>query len=144
MNKTNFILADYLKTIEKFANECTTCGKFKPSAINRPHLRKIVCQSCIDKEFVANHLYKLALMDKYSQDKITIKIPEYLLLTREDDICSICTEGNNCFSDKLYCSHEFHNDCVFKWINSGQENSKKCPDCREEIKNWLGTEFKYN
>ena len=46
--------------------------------------------------------------------------------------CNICIEcfnkGNNII--KLNCSHEFHKDCIKKWLC---DNSTKCPVCRVEV-----------
>jgi hypothetical protein len=46
--------------------------------------------------------------------------------------CNICIE---CFNKddsivKLNCSHEFHKDCIKKWLCN---NSTKCPVCRVEV-----------
>jgi hypothetical protein len=46
--------------------------------------------------------------------------------------CNICIE---CFNKgniiiKLNCSHEFHKDCIKKWLC---DNSTKCPVCRVEV-----------
>ena len=46
--------------------------------------------------------------------------------------CNICIEcfdkGNNII--KLNCNHEFHKDCIKKWLC---DNSTKCPVCRVEV-----------
>ena len=46
--------------------------------------------------------------------------------------CNICIEcfnkGDNII--KLNCSHEFHKDCIKKWLC---DNSTKCPVCRVEV-----------
>ena len=46
--------------------------------------------------------------------------------------CNICIEcfdkGNNIV--KLNCNHEFHKDCIKKWLC---DNSTKCPVCRVEV-----------
>ena len=46
--------------------------------------------------------------------------------------CNICIE---CFNKgnsivKLNCNHEFHKDCIKKWLC---DNSTKCPVCRVEV-----------
>ena len=46
--------------------------------------------------------------------------------------CNICIE---CFNKgdnivKLNCKHEFHKDCIKKWLCN---NSTKCPVCRVEV-----------
>lgn len=52
--------------------------------------------------------------------------------------CSICylpfEDGPSC---ELYCKHQFHRECIEKWIAASVDNSyvsrKKCPLCRAKI-----------
>lgn len=61
-------------------------------------------------------------------------------LFRENDACPICLETisqDNLSSiyDKLSCDCDvkYHNDCLTKWLNSENANSKQCPTCRKWI-----------
>jgi TRAF-interacting protein len=44
-------------------------------------------------------------------------------------VCVICTEliVLNSRISAVHCGHIFHEDCLFKWLDSGQ---KTCPQCR--------------
>ena len=44
-------------------------------------------------------------------------------------VCVICTElfVVNSHISVVHCGHLFHEDCLSKWLNSGQ---KTCPQCR--------------
>lgn len=44
-------------------------------------------------------------------------------------VCVICTEifVINSQISAVHCGHLFHEDCLSKWLNSGQ---KTCPQCR--------------
>ena len=44
-------------------------------------------------------------------------------------VCVICTEifVINSHISVVHCGHLFHEDCLSKWLNSGQ---KTCPQCR--------------
>lgn len=59
-------------------------------------------------------------------------------LYRDDDICSICLEGNTYenFLDKLECGHRFHPKCIEEWLDSGNDYfiSPPCPNCRQPTK----------
>lgn len=46
------------------------------------------------------------------------------------ETCSICFEPMILFKRTSPCGHEFHNDCITKWI----EKQSTCPLCRAEIK----------
>ena len=49
----------------------------------------------------------------------------------DDDNCSICLdhlkEGK---VRRLRCAHQFHKDCIDKWIGEGHN---ECPNCKSEI-----------
>ena len=45
------------------------------------------------------------------------------------DDCSICLNKENKEIMILNCNHNFHSDCLQKWLI----RSKKCPICRNEI-----------
>jgi hypothetical protein len=45
------------------------------------------------------------------------------------DDCSICLNKENKEIMILNCNHNFHSDCLQKWL----VKSKKCPICREEV-----------
>lgn len=49
------------------------------------------------------------------------------------DTCSICLEDvtSKNTSRKLKCGHMFHNICVYRWLNSGNENAHCCAMCRK-------------
>lgn len=48
-----------------------------------------------------------------------------------DDECSICMDKNNLIWVSLPCEHKFHEECIFKWI----ETNLSCPICRKELGN---------
>jgi hypothetical protein len=49
------------------------------------------------------------------------------------DTCSICLEGYSGFNGKYKtpCNHEFHKDCLDKWVWNGK--SQKCPLCNTHL-----------
>ena len=52
----------------------------------------------------------------------------------DKDLCSICDEGlSKKGHGQLNCGHCFHNDCLFTWTESKQQNRLKCPTCRSKI-----------
>ncbi|MCL7047001.1 hypothetical protein MKW94_007092 [Papaver nudicaule] len=49
--------------------------------------------------------------------------------------CVICLDefkGLNSNVMELYCGHEFHNQCILKWINLTEPQSV-CPVCRHPL-----------
>ena len=48
-----------------------------------------------------------------------------------DDECSICMDKNNLIWVSLPCEHKFHEECIFKWI----ETDLSCPICRKQLGN---------
>jgi hypothetical protein len=62
-----------------------------------------------------------------------IQLPIVSLKLVIDDCC-ICMENTpNENWTKINCGHIFHTNCLLKWMKSGQENSKTCPICRNNI-----------
>ncbi len=47
------------------------------------------------------------------------------------DECSICMDKNNLIWVSLSCDHKFHEECIFKWI----ETNLSCPICRKQLGN---------
>ncbi len=45
--------------------------------------------------------------------------------------CSICMDKNNLIWVSLQCEHKFHEECIFKWI----ETNLSCPICRKQLGN---------
>ena len=45
--------------------------------------------------------------------------------------CSICMDKNNLIWVSLPCEHKFHEECIFKWI----ETNLSCPICRKQLGN---------
>lgn len=48
---------------------------------------------------------------------------------KEDVECCICYQDDNKIIRKLKCGHEFHLDCIDKWLS----NKTICPMCRTEL-----------
>ena len=48
-----------------------------------------------------------------------------------NDECSICMDKNNLIWVSLQCEHKFHEECIFKWI----ETNLSCPICRKQLGN---------
>lgn len=46
--------------------------------------------------------------------------------------CNICLEEDNNII-KLDCNHNYHKECIIKWINQEMNRSKSCPICRQNI-----------
>jgi hypothetical protein len=46
-----------------------------------------------------------------------------------EDICSICLNKENKEIMMLNCNHNFHSECLLKWL----VRNKKCPICRKEV-----------
>jgi hypothetical protein len=57
-----------------------------------------------------------------------------LINTKEE--CSICLEEGNDTKGKLLCGHEFHPECIERWIRTARKKGTppRCPLCREPIK----------
>ena len=59
-------------------------------------------------------------------------------------VCVICTElfGIDSNISVVHCGHLFHEDCLSRWLNSGQNS---CPNCiyncnhQSVIKNYIYT-----
>jgi len=49
-------------------------------------------------------------------------------------VCSICHEEKNTDVCMISCNHEYHSECIRKWIGySDRECASTCPTCREVI-----------
>lgn len=57
----------------------------------------------------------------------------------EDVGCSICMDSlcGGQANMKLPCSHEFHVDCIYKWVNAA--GNKTCPLCRKDCLEYVRT-----
>lgn len=77
-----------------------------------------------NNEYVdGNNSYKgICDIDMVSKKK-TIDIKKY------DEICVICMENKNNKMRETLCSHEYHDDCIRKWL----KKSRKCPCCMTDL-----------
>ena len=62
-----------------------------------------------------------------------IQLPTISFKLVIDDCCICMEKPTNENWTKINCGHMFHKNCLLQWINSGQENSKTCPICRNTI-----------
>jgi len=53
-------------------------------------------------------------------------------LFNEDWKCSICLSREGGGVTKLLCGHEFHVECINKWIETKTQASFRCPLCRQK------------
>lgn len=51
------------------------------------------------------------------------------LKTGHDDCCPVCLEDDSPDTMLLPCSHEFHGECILKWV----ELNFSCPLCRQQV-----------
>jgi len=68
-----------------------------------------------------------------ASDEILNRLEEYDYKPREEaDICAVCHEDfhENDKVTRLPCKHEYHKDCVFKWLKM----HNICPICRQSIR----------
>ena len=56
---------------------------------------------------------------------------EYKIEVHPNEECSICMDKNNLIWLSLPCEHKFHEECIFKWI----ETNLSCPICRKQLGN---------
>ncbi|KAF2648973.1 hypothetical protein K491DRAFT_698474 [Lophiostoma macrostomum CBS 122681] len=47
--------------------------------------------------------------------------------------CGICRETSNKMRRLQHCGHEFDEECLLSWMNSGQMMSFTCPACRAHL-----------
>ena len=74
------------------------------------------CARCSGDRYLVNPIWK-----KYRKEPILNEDQPFQ--------CSICLDEVELNAEKyvLHCRHEFHPDCIFKWLRE----SKKCPVCRQ-------------
>jgi len=58
------------------------------------------------------------------------------LKTASDDCCPVCLEDDSPDTMLLPCSHEFHGECILKWV----ELNFSCPLCRQQITQFVPLE----
>jgi hypothetical protein len=84
-------------------------------------------------EFIENEYIKMDYVDKFNKlhdDKILIKDDmELFCLICYDELETI--ENKNINNQCKYCLKIFHNSCINKWLNMGNDN---CPHCRNIMK----------
>ena len=115
-------------TLKELLYSISTLYKFiyseeERTAIPQVYPLKKVCSSCGNKnlsEYIIETDNK-----KYLEDDCCICFSKYEDLTNELDI--EIKEKNKIV--KLKCNHNFHNDCIRKWLNK----SFTCPICRSNI-----------
>jgi len=67
-----------------------------------------------------------------SEDNVVNPIEnEFKNLGKIEEECSICMDKNNLIWVSLQCEHKFHEECIFKWI----ETNLSCPICRKQLGN---------
>lgn len=50
------------------------------------------------------------------------------------DICSICLDSLDVGERGLLrCGHEFHKECVERWLSAKETGQKVCPECRAPV-----------
>ena len=67
----------------------------------------------------------------YSQQQInTIRTKMWLEGRTKEDTCNICFEKftTGCKYKELKCSHEYHDECIDKWLKT----EKRCPVCNKD------------
>ena len=85
----------------------------------------------VPRKFQTKELVNLAVENnKYNKNFIKKLIKFETNIDNEDD-CGICL-CNKGQKSKLVCSHFFHTDCIYSWIDKSDNN--KCPYCRAHIK----------
>jgi hypothetical protein len=93
---------------------------------------------CVNISFPAYKTYLRDFIKRYIELE-DIAILEFALyvslntqhLYRNDDIngeCPICYENGKLVT--LYCNHSFHENCLLKWVRTGQTS---CPYCRKDM-----------
>ncbi|TID21815.1 Zinc finger TRAF-type protein [Venturia nashicola] len=63
---------------------------------------------------------------------VDLRALDYLETPNENLICAICASA---FVQpmELGCGHSFCTDCLYQHFQSGIQNSRRCPKCREEV-----------
>ena len=75
--------------------------------------------STIDEEIL--QLPIEAYIEKYKDNVQTKQV-------KENNMCLICRDETN---TKISCNHDFHEECINRWIR--ESNNNICPYCRKEI-----------
>lgn len=81
------------------------------------------------RNFIPSNRHVILLTNINSSMVIADDIEEQRLI----DECSICHDVLETNVIKTECEHIFHKSCVISWINSGQNQSLKCPICRTRL-----------
>lgn len=70
--------------------------------------------------------------DRTEPDDVDLRALDYVDTPDENLICAICASA---FVQpmELGCGHSFCTDCIFQHFQSGIQNSRRCPKCREEV-----------
>lgn len=72
----------------------------------------------------------------YTLDKNTQCFPRLLQPTStSEESCPVCKETYTGYHNVvvLKCGHDFHVNCIDKWVNTGRYYSTNCPVCRQSI-----------
>ena len=76
--------------------------------------------STIDEEILQLPIEEIYI-EKYKDNVQTKQV-------KENSMCLICRDETN---TKISCNHDFHEDCINRWIR--ESNNNLCPYCRKEI-----------
>lgn len=70
--------------------------------------------------------------DRADFHHVDLRALDYVDAPNENLICAICASA---FVQpiELGCGHSFCTDCLFQHFQSGIQNSRRCPKCREEV-----------
>ena len=71
----------------------------------------------IERELPIEEIY----IEKYKDNVQTKQV-------KENNMCLICRDETN---TKISCNHDFHEECINRWIR--ESNNNLCPYCRKEI-----------
>ena len=76
--------------------------------------------STIDGEIIQLPIEEIYI-EKYKDNVQTKQV-------KENNMCLICRDETN---TKISCNHDFHEECINRWIR--ESNNNLCPYCRKEI-----------
>ena len=76
--------------------------------------------STIDGEIIQLPIEEIYI-EKYKDNVQTKQV-------KENNMCLICRDETN---TKISCNHDFHEECINKWIR--ESNNNLCPYCKKEI-----------
>jgi len=71
-----------------------------------------------------NNMYQLETINKEPQYENKIEV-------HPNEECTICMDKNDLIWLTLSCEHKFHEECIFKWIDT----NLSCPICRKQLGN---------